>query len=74
MTYKYRYEVPKSYKDIKRLDKKNGNTNWIDANKLKHKHLAKYNLLKDRGLFHGCIIPCGYQLIRVHTIFDVKVD
>ena len=26
------------------------------------------------GRFAGCRIPRGYQLIRVHTIFDVKVD
>ena len=34
----------------------------------------KYNIFKDRGPFTGCIIPRGYQLLRIHTIFDVKVD
>ena len=46
----------------------------MNANKLEHDQLTKYNIFKDRGPFAGCMIPCGYQLIRVHTIFDVKVD
>ena len=31
-------------------------------------------MFKDQGLFAGYIIPHGYQLIRVHTTFDVQVD
>ena len=62
-TYKYGFEVPKNYKDTEQLDKENGNTNWMDANKLKHKQLAEYNVFKDRGPFAGCTIPRGYQLI-----------
>ena len=46
----------------------------MDANKLEHKQLKEYHVFKYRGPFAGCMIPCGYQLIRVHTIFDVKVD
>ena len=42
--------------------------------KLKHEQLIKYNVFKDTGTFAGCLIPCGYQLIKVHTVFDVKVD
>ena len=35
--YRYGYEVPKNYKDIERFDKKDNNTNWMNANKLEHK-------------------------------------
>ena len=72
--YKYGFEVPKNYKDAERLDRKNGNHDWMDANKLEHEQLRKYDVFTDKGRFAGCRIPRGYQLIRVHTIFDVKVD
>ena len=44
----------------------------MDANKLEHEQLTKYNIFKDRGPFSGCLV--GYQLIKFHTIFNVKVD
>ena len=31
-------------------------------------------MFKDRGKFDAKKIPKGYQLIRVHTVFDVKHD
>ena len=72
--YKYGFEIPKNYKDAERLGIKNGNHDWMNTNKLEHKQLAEYNVFKNRGPFAGYMIPRGYQLIRVHTIFDVKVD
>ena len=42
--------------------------------KLEHKQLNNYDAFVDKGKFVGCRIPEGFQLIRVHTIFDVKVD
>ena len=41
-----------------------------DANKLEHQQLREYDVFTDKGRFPGCRIPRGYQLIRVHTIFD----
>ena len=72
--YKYGFEIPKNYKDAERLDRKNNNHDWMDANKLEHKKLREYDVFKDKGRFAGCKIPRGYQLIRVHTMFNVKVD
>ena len=72
--YKYGFEIPKNYEDAERLDRKNGNDDWKDANQLEHEQLRGYNVFTDKGRFAGYRIPCGYQLIRVHTIFDVKVD
>ena len=72
--YKYGFEVPRNYADAERLDTKNGNDNWMAANKLEHAQLKEYNVFTDHGRFAGSRIPRGYQLIRVHTIFDVKVD
>ena len=58
--YKCGFEVPKNYKDTERLNRKNGNHDWMDANKLEHKHLMEYNVFTDKGKFVGCRIPCGY--------------
>ena len=72
--YKYGFEVPKNYGETERLDIKNGSDNWKNENKLEHEQLKEYDVFTDKGRFTCCRIPCGYQLIRVHTIFDVKVD
>ena len=72
--YKYGFEVPRNFIDVKRLDSKNGNTKWGDANMLEHVQLTEYDLFHNRGIFKGCKIPEGYRLIQVHTIFDVKHD
>ena len=74
LRYKYGFKIPKNYKDAERLDRKNDNDDWKNANKLKHKHFKEYDAFTDKRKFAGCRIPHGYQLIRVHTIFDVKVD
>ena len=72
--YKYGFEVPRNYADAERLDRKNDNDNWKDANKLEHKQLKEYDVFIDKGRFADYIISRGYQLIRLHTIFNVKVD
>ena len=69
--YEYGFEIPNN---AERLDRKNGNNDRKDANILEHKQLQEYNVFTDKRKFAGCRIPCGYQLIRVHTIFDVKDD
>ena len=72
--YKYGFEVPRNYTDAERLDKKNGNDNWYQVNKLEHAQLKECEVFTDQGRFAGNRIPRGYQLIWFHTIFDVKVD
>lgn len=72
--FKYGFEVPRNYKHALKLDKKAGNHKWRDANILEHKKLAEYNVFEDRGNFNLKKVPEGFQLIRVHTFFDVKHD
>ena len=67
--YKYGFEIPKNY-----FNRKNDNHDWMDVNKLEHKQIRGYNAFTYKGRFSGCRIPHGYQLVRVHIIFDVKVD
>ena len=63
----------KNYKHAEKLDKKNGNTKWMDLNKLENKQLDDYDIFIDKGKFAGCRIPRGFRLIRVHTIFKSSV-
>ena len=72
--YKYGFEVPRNFKDTENLDKKNGNTKWMCSNKLEHKQLDDSDVFIKNVKVAGCKIPKGFRLIRVHTIFDVKVD
>ena len=74
MKYKYGFEVPKDYKSAKELDKIAGNNKWRDANILEHKKLGEYDVFKDHGKFYYNKIPEDFQLISVHTIYDVKHD
>ena len=41
---------------------------------MEHEKIWEYNVFIDKGKFAECRISRGYQLIRVHIIFDVKVD
>ena len=72
--YKYGFEIPKNYANTERLGRRNGNDDWKKGNKLIHEQLKEYKVFTDKGKFADYRIPRGYQLIRVHTIFDVKVD
>ena len=51
-----------------------GNHKWRDANLLEHKKLAQYKVFKNKGKFSYDKVPKGFQLISVHTIYDVKHD
>ncbi len=66
-THKYGIEVPKSIKQAKELDAKNGNTLWWDSicDEMKNVRVA----------FEVCEgdIPSGYTHIDCHMIFDVKL-
>ena len=58
--YKYGFKVPKNFKDLENLDKKNGNMKWMDSNKLEHKQLDDYDVFIDKGKLAGCKIPRGF--------------
>ena len=46
----------------------------MDSNKLEHKQLEEYDVFIDKGKFKGCKILRDFRLIRVYTIFDIKID
>ena len=69
-THKFGVEIPKNMADCKRIDIANGNTLWQDA------VAAEINAVRIAfKIKHGDEkIPPGYQYIRCHMIFDVKME
>ena len=52
------------------IDKKNDNTFWTDAiaNEIKNVRIAFKKLEGDEK------VPVGYQFIKTHMIFDIKME
>ena len=69
-THKFGIEVPKSVEDALRIDNENGNHFWRDAIAKEMKEVrAAFKILDDNAPD-----PVGYQKIRCHMIFDVKME
>jgi hypothetical protein len=69
-THKYGIEIPKSVKHAQELDQKNGNTLWRDAIMQEMKNV-RITFEKFKGEKKD--LPIGFQQIRCHMIFDVKL-
>ena len=69
-THKFGIEMPKNMDDCKRIDTANGNTLWQDA------VAAEISAVRVAfNIRHGDEKnPPGYQYIRCHMIFDVKME
>eukprot|EP01082_Thalassiosira_pseudonana_P005598 g5187.t1 g5187 contig19:120121-121928(-) len=69
-THKFGIEMPKSVQEALELDKKNGNNLWGDAIKKEMQNVRNaFDILPD-----GTTAPIGYQQVRCHMIFDVKME
>ena len=72
--FKYGIEIPRNWRDIERIDRTNGNTNWADAVK---KEVAA---LIHHGCFHfiqrDAFKPKKgeYQYCHLHFVYEVKSD
>jgi len=69
-THKFGIRVPKSVAEAKRLNEANGDTLWWDAicKEMKNVRIAFKEFEEDVSA-----IPPGYQEIRCHMIFDIKM-
>jgi hypothetical protein len=69
-THKFGTQVPTNVDEAHALDKTNGDTLWTDAiaKEMKSVRVA-FNILEGDEM-----APVGYQEIRCHGIFDVKMD
>ena len=68
--HKFGIEVPRSVAEAYSLDKKNGNTLWADSITKEMKNVR--NAFKI--LANGDKVPIGFQHMRCHMIFDIKME
>ncbi len=63
-------KVPRHVAEAYTLDKKNGNTLWADsiAKEMKNVRIAF------KILANGDKVPIGFQRMRCHMIFDIKME
>jgi hypothetical protein len=74
MKYKFRYRIPKDYKEALKLDELNQNTKWEDATITEMSQLKEYECFIDAGIYGRDKPPDGHKKICAHLVFDVKHD
>ncbi len=69
-THRFGIEVPRSVAEAYALNKKNRNTLWADsiAKEMKNMWIAF------KILANGDKVPIGFQRMRCHMIFDIKME
>ena len=72
--YKIVYKVSRSYEQGICLDETNNNTKWQDSAAIEREQINDYHLFIDKGHCTKSTASSGFQMIRVHIIFDVKQD
>ena len=70
-THKFGIWIPKSVKEPKCLDQENGDTLWWEAICNETRNVRPAFEVWEKDVEH---IPLGYQQIKCHIIFDVKMD
>jgi Reverse transcriptase (RNA-dependent DNA polymerase) len=69
-THKFGIAIPRNVDEAHKLDRENGNDYWAQAIK---KEMTNVRVAFDI-LAEGRVVPVGYQFIKCHGIFDVKMD
>ena len=69
--YKFGVQVPMNHNEAMELDRKNGNTAWIDAERKELQQIDEYKIFTDCGIGNA---PDGYRKIKAHIAYDVKPD
>ena len=70
--YKFGYQVPSNHEEAMRLDKKNLNTKWADAEEKELACFREYEVFKDLG--KNGKPPAGYKPLKILIVYDVKHD
>jgi len=74
-THKYGIEIPHTVEEAREIDKRNGNTLWSDAmDKEMSANAVTFKILENMADGRLPDAPKGYKKIRVHMIFDVKLE
>ena len=71
-TFKHGLEVPKNWKDIKRIDNSAGNTPWQNAVKKEAAALIMHNFFDFKTPDYKP--PTDYQFCGLHLVYDIKND
>ena len=69
-THKFGIRVPKTVEEAIEVDNENGNTLWQDAIAKEMKNVRVAFDIKEEGSSP----PVGYQQIRNHMVFDIKME
>ncbi len=70
MNKKFGIKIPRTWEEAVRFDKENGDTQWQDAIRTEmSKVRIAFKILGDDEK-----VPPGYQQIRCHIIFDIKIE
>ena len=69
-THKFGIRIPRNAQEAHSIDKENGSTLWGDemAKEMSNVRVA-FHIMKS-----GQSAPSGYQFLRCHVIWDVKLD
>ena len=70
--YKFGVQVPKDWKEARKLQAEFGHTKWTDAEVIEKDQVDDYETFHDLG--KNAEPPPGYKKIRVHFVYDVKHD
>ena len=70
-THKFGIRVPHSVQEAHAIDRENNNTKWADAIQKEMKNVrVAFEVLDEKPGYR----PPGYQHIKCHLVFDVKMD
>ena len=69
-THKFGIQIPKSVEEAKHFDQENGDTLWWEAICNEMRNVRPAFKVWEKGIEQ---IPPGYQQIKCHMIFDVKM-
>ncbi len=68
----YGVEVPRNHHEAMKLDEKNGNSKWLDAEKLELSQVVDYGTFDNHG--KDGQLPSGYKITPLHFVYACKHD
>ena len=70
--FKFGVQIPNGWQHARKMQADQGHTKWADAEKVEMDQCNDYDTFNDKG--KNGKPPPGYKKIRVHYVYDVKLD